>query len=710
MLGVRASTSSQGLGKADGDDRHGGRHDEDRRASSRRRGSTATASCRPTSIDDAAARTVAAEDLVELPRRRARPQRQAGRRRRPRSRRSSPQCTALRRVARRRPRPNRPGRSCPFGEATAAAAAAVRGGRAKVDDYFVRCRLAAFDPRALAAVNRTEEAYLDAAAQGPDDHGRGGRGLPARARRGRASRCRSPAALNPAWAGRDRTRSATPAVEPLLGHGQDDADRGRVGRRSARRSRPTAPGRRRRPAARSRGSGSRACRRSSPGDARRPRSSRRSPRTSRSAPQIDAHDAGRAPRALLPRPLPAAEQLRLLHATSTRAARRSSRRARCYLDGRTTRPVRAACDDAGKHGALAGMSRTYLAYVDCTRPGGEKMTVAAAFTAGDSDNLFVGRNGIFYDRKGRDWDATITQDRGQPDQHPPGLLVALQEAPALDRGQVAKRAAAADDAANAKLQAPPPSHGRRRGRPAPRPRRRPSPRSTSAWSPPSASRSAASPRRWARCCRPSSAWAVLMPLGLLGLVLLITGPSMIIAWLKLRRRNLGPILDANGWAVNALTQVNIPLGRSLTDIADAAAGLRALADRPLRAQEEPVAEDPPRAPRARGRRLRPLEDRLPREVGPRRPRPHEGLGPSNCTCPPPRRHPPVRRPPRAADASRQAGMDGDGRVARAVLGRPDASIRVEPQRVLHLAHQASNWRIASAKFPSVGTAGSLVPR
>ncbi len=37
------------------------------------------------------------------------------------------------------------------------------------------------------------------------------------------------------------------------------------------------------------------------------------------------------------------------------------------------------------------------------------MTIVAAFTAGDVDFLFVGRNGVFYDREGRDWDATITQ-------------------------------------------------------------------------------------------------------------------------------------------------------------------------------------------------------------------------------------------------------------------------------------------------------------
>ena len=51
-----------------------------------------------------------------------------------------------------------------------------------------------------------------------------------------------------------------------------------------------------------------------------------------------------------------------------------------------------------------------LAYCECTRNGGaEKMTIAAAFTAGDSDFLMVGRNGLFYDRKGRDWDANIVR-------------------------------------------------------------------------------------------------------------------------------------------------------------------------------------------------------------------------------------------------------------------------------------------------------------
>jgi hypothetical protein len=53
----------------------------------------------------------------------------------------------------------------------------------------------------------------------------------------------------------------------------------------------------------------------------------------------------------------------------------------------------------------------------------------------------------------------------------------------------------------------------------------------------------------------------------IGLLFVISGPSLIIAWLKLRKRNLGPILDANGWAVNAKTKINVPFGKSLTQVA-----------------------------------------------------------------------------------------------------------------------------------------------
>jgi hypothetical protein len=58
-----------------------------------------------------------------------------------------------------------------------------------------------------------------------------------------------------------------------------------------------------------------------------------------------------------------------------------------------------------------------------------------------------------------------------------------------------------------------------------------------------------------------------MPLAVAGLVLAVSGPSMLIAFLKLRQRNLGPMLDATGWAVNTKARINIPFGSTLTKLA-----------------------------------------------------------------------------------------------------------------------------------------------
>jgi hypothetical protein len=65
-----------------------------------------------------------------------------------------------------------------------------------------------------------------------------------------------------------------------------------------------------------------------------------------------------------------------------------------------------------------------------------------------------------------------------------------------------------------------------------------------------------------------------MPLAIAGLLLLISGPSMVIAYLKLRKRNLAPILDANGWAVNANIIINIQFGNTLTQLAELPRGAK----------------------------------------------------------------------------------------------------------------------------------------
>jgi hypothetical protein len=58
-----------------------------------------------------------------------------------------------------------------------------------------------------------------------------------------------------------------------------------------------------------------------------------------------------------------------------------------------------------------------------------------------------------------------------------------------------------------------------------------------------------------------------LPLGIIALLMMISGPSMLLAWLKLRRRNLGPILDANGWAINGRARINVSFGAAMTELA-----------------------------------------------------------------------------------------------------------------------------------------------
>ena len=70
-----------------------------------------------------------------------------------------------------------------------------------------------------------------------------------------------------------------------------------------------------------------------------------------------------------------------------------------------------------------------------------------------------------------------------------------------------------------------------------------------------------------------------MPIAVAGLMLMVSGPSMLLAWFKLRSRTLGPLLDANGWAVNARARINIPFGTALTQLAKLPEGAeRALTD------------------------------------------------------------------------------------------------------------------------------------
>ncbi len=239
-----------------------------------------------------------------------------------------------------------------------------------------------------------------------------------------------------------------------------------------------------------------------------------------------------------------------------------------YLDGRSCE-LCLRIDDIGKHSGLAHLSGTYLAYCDCQRQGGaEKMTIVAAFTNGDADNLMVGRNGIFFDRRGRDWDATIVKIVEHPISVRQAFWYPYKRIGKMIGEQIEKMAAAREKAVQDQAAAGIADTAQK----------------TEAGKAP-----AAAPFDVGKFAGIFAAIGLAigaigtaiaavvtgfiglkawqMPLAVIGLVLIISGPSMVIAYLKLRKRNLAPLLDANGWAVNTRAIINIPFGTSLTHVA-----------------------------------------------------------------------------------------------------------------------------------------------
>jgi len=241
---------------------------------------------------------------------------------------------------------------------------------------------------------------------------------------------------------------------------------------------------------------------------------------------------------------------------------------------------------------MGPMAGAYLAYCDCVRPG-EKKSIAAAFTNGDSDNLMVGRNGIFYDRAGNDWDACITKIVSHPISIREAFWLPYKRVAKLINDQIEKFASSRDkelhekaaagvegtaktaEEAHATVAAPAPA--------APAPDAAPAPFDVARFAGIFAAIGLAIGAIGSMLAAVGGGFISLrwwqMPLVLVGVMLLISGPSMIIAWAKLRHRNLGPILDASGWAVNARAKLNIPFGRSLTAVATLPEGAeRSMAD------------------------------------------------------------------------------------------------------------------------------------
>lgn len=259
-----------------------------------------------------------------------------------------------------------------------------------------------------------------------------------------------------------------------------------------------------------------------------------------------------------------------------------------YLDGRS-------CDlcikvaDMGKHASVATLSKTYVTYCDCTRKGSpQKITIAAAFTGGDSDQLMVGRNGVFYDRAGQDWDATIVKIIEHPISIRQAILAPYKRIGRMIGEQIEKVAAARDKEVQEKAAAQIASTAKAVEEKKPAPAAQPT--AQGGVSNMVGVLAAVGLALGALSTAATSAFKTFAdlkfyekPLAILGIFILISGPSVVIAWLKLRQRNLGPLLDANGWAINGRMKINIPFGGALT-------GIATLPPNSERSLEDPFAE------------------------------------------------------------------------------------------------------------------------
>ena len=231
--------------------------------------------------------------------------------------------------------------------------------------------------------------------------------------------------------------------------------------------------------------------------------------------------------------------------------------------------------DAAKMGAEAAKSGMFLIFCDCeNKTQGKKLSIVAAMTQGDIRNLEVGKNCIFYDRNGLDYDAVVTKIIDNPISIRQAFWtpyrkfgnwvsdlvnksVAEKESKGLEEMKANATAATEQAKANAEKggkvepQKPPfdiakfagifAALGMALGMIGTALVSLASGMSTLNW------------------------WQLLLVF--CGILLVISGPSMLLAYFKLRRRNLAPVLNANGWAVNAEAIVNVPFGLTLTTMA-----------------------------------------------------------------------------------------------------------------------------------------------
>ena len=237
---------------------------------------------------------------------------------------------------------------------------------------------------------------------------------------------------------------------------------------------------------------------------------------------------------------------------------------RLYIDQRSTDLCLKVAGPSPEISSLSGM---YILYCACTSEKlGKSFNIAAVLTDGDVDGLREGKNAVFYDREGNDYTAKVTAIVDNPISVRQAFWSPYKKVARMINDRIDKAAAEKNEKSMNSLTTA--TNNTADGK-----------------APGEAIKSSFDIAKFAGIFA-----AVGMGLGMLGqmivalakgvaaikfwvliliiigIMLVISGPAMFIAWRKLRKRDLGPVLNANGWAVNAKSLVRPKFGKTLTSL------------------------------------------------------------------------------------------------------------------------------------------------
>ncbi|MGB2819843.1 MAG: hypothetical protein WBF17_02590 [Phycisphaerae bacterium] len=240
--------------------------------------------------------------------------------------------------------------------------------------------------------------------------------------------------------------------------------------------------------------------------------------------------------------------------------------------------------ERNQHTQIAGTSNMCLLYVAIApRDGGKEYEVAVPVTSGGKGNLCMHKRGIFHDTDGRECDARVVGIIENPISLREALVAPFKRLGSLVTGKIESLTTQAEKKLDSQaavtmdqVTAGPEAAA------AARPAAKASGLSGGGMLMGFGVAGAAIISALAYIAKTVSQSPLSVVIGLLIGVLLVVVPTSLVAWLKLRRRDLSAILEGSGWAVNARMRLTRRQSRYFTNRPRYPAGAKGVSRVPWR--------------------------------------------------------------------------------------------------------------------------------